>query len=72
MVSGAIYLPLEIYELSRRANVAKWAVFLLNLVIVLYMVYLRVQDRPARDRGGRPAGGSEELREKADPSLRSG
>jgi uncharacterized membrane protein (DUF2068 family) len=56
LVSGAIYLPLEIYELSRRANVAKWAVFLLNLVIVLYMVYLRVQDRPARDRSGRAAG----------------
>jgi hypothetical protein len=37
---------------------------------VFYMAYLRVQDRPARDRDGRPAGGSEEVREKADPPPR--
>ncbi len=48
LISGAAYLPLEIYELSRRANAAKWTLLLLNLVIVLYMVYLRVQDRSAR------------------------
>jgi uncharacterized membrane protein (DUF2068 family) len=45
LISGASYLPLEIYELNRRANAVKWTVFLLNLVIVLYMIYLRVQDR---------------------------
>jgi uncharacterized membrane protein (DUF2068 family) len=70
LIFGAAYLPLEIYELSRKATVVKWAVFLLNLVIVFYMAYLRVQDRPARDRDGRPAGGSEEVREKADPPPR--
>jgi len=51
LISGASYLPLEVYGLSRRASVAKWVLLLLNLVIVLYMAYLRVQDTPARDRG---------------------
>jgi len=57
LVSGASYLPLEIYELSRRASTVKWTVFLLNLVIVLYMAYLRAQDKPARGRAKRRAGG---------------
>jgi len=54
LISGASYLPLEIYELSRRASAAKWTLLLLNLVIVFYMAYLRVQDRLAR-RTGWPA-----------------
>lgn len=57
LVSGASYLPLEIYELSRRATAAKWALFLLNLVVVLYMAFLRVQDRQPHGRARRRAGG---------------
>jgi uncharacterized membrane protein (DUF2068 family) len=57
LVSGASYLPLEIYELSRRASAAKWTLFLLNLVIVLYMAFLRVQDRQPHGRARRRAGG---------------
>jgi uncharacterized membrane protein (DUF2068 family) len=60
LISGASYLPLEIYELGRRASTVKWTVFLLNLVIVLYMAYLRAQDKPARGRDGRPGCGSGE------------
>jgi uncharacterized membrane protein (DUF2068 family) len=61
LISGASYLPLEIYGLSRHANAMKWAVFLLNLVVVLYMVYLRAQDRAARGKGSRSARGPAEL-----------
>ena len=60
LISGASYLPLEIYGLSRRASVTKWALLLLNLMIVLYMVYLRVQDRPTRGRRRRSDNGSRE------------
>jgi uncharacterized membrane protein (DUF2068 family) len=57
LVSGASYLPLEVYGLIRGASAAKWALFLLNLAIVLYMAFLRVQDRQPRGRAKRRAGG---------------
>jgi len=45
MISGAVYLPFEIYELARRAGWIRFAIFAVNLAVVLYMVYLRVQAR---------------------------
>ena len=41
LVSGAVYLPLEIYELAHRASRTKFALLLVNVAIVLYMVCLR-------------------------------
>ena len=38
-VSGAIYIPIEIYELVRHATWIKWAAFAANVIIVAYMVY---------------------------------
>jgi len=52
LVSGAIYLPFEIYELARRPDFVRLAVFLINLAVVFYMAFLRLQ---ARERMGRPA-----------------
>lgn len=57
LLSGASYLPLEIYGLTRHADGLKWTVFLLNVAIVLYMLYLRVQDKPARRRDRQSAHG---------------
>jgi uncharacterized membrane protein (DUF2068 family) len=45
LISGAIYLPFEIYELIRRPDWVRLGIFLVNLAVVLYMVYLRAQDR---------------------------
>lgn len=45
LVSGAIYLPFEIYELFRRPNWIPLAIFAVNLAVVLYMVFLRMQER---------------------------
>jgi uncharacterized membrane protein (DUF2068 family) len=45
LVSGAIYLPFEVYELIRRPDWIRLAIFAVNLAVVLYMVYLRMQDR---------------------------
>ncbi len=45
LVSGAIYLPFEIYELARRPDWIRLAIFAVNLAVVLYMVFLRMQDR---------------------------
>jgi uncharacterized membrane protein (DUF2068 family) len=42
MISGALYVPFEGYELIRRPTTIRLAVLLINLGIVLYMVYLRL------------------------------
>jgi uncharacterized membrane protein (DUF2068 family) len=47
LVSGAIYLPFEIYELARRPDWIRLGIFVVNLAVVVYMVFLRIQ---ARDR----------------------
>jgi uncharacterized membrane protein (DUF2068 family) len=41
LISGALYLPFEIYEIIRRPDAVRIAIFLINLAVVLYMVYLR-------------------------------
>jgi len=43
MLSGGIYLPWEILELIERPTRLHWALFLSNVVIVSYMLYIRVR-----------------------------
>jgi uncharacterized membrane protein (DUF2068 family) len=40
LISGSIYVPLEITELVRHPNPVKWGVLTINLLIVLYMAWL--------------------------------
>ncbi len=50
--SGALYLPFEINELFRRLTIFGVGLFVVNLGIVVYMLYLRLIKRdapPARD-----------------------
>jgi len=42
LISGSIYLPFEVYGLERRPDFFHVAVLVLNLIVVLYMAYLRV------------------------------
>src|SRR6476660_3680399 len=42
LISGTLYVPFEVYELVRRTTLIHIAVLLINLVIVLYMLYLRL------------------------------
>jgi uncharacterized membrane protein (DUF2068 family) len=44
IVSGGIYLPFEIAALVRRPNWLHVAVLLVNVVIVLYLAYLRASE----------------------------
>jgi uncharacterized membrane protein (DUF2068 family) len=41
LISGSIYLPLEVYELFRRSTPVRFSIFFLNIVIVAYMAWLR-------------------------------
>jgi uncharacterized membrane protein (DUF2068 family) len=45
LISGAIYLPFEIYELVRRPDWVPLVIFVVNLVVVVYMAYLRMLAR---------------------------
>jgi uncharacterized membrane protein (DUF2068 family) len=41
LISGCVYLPLEIVELFRRATLIRFGIFTLNVLIVAYMGWLR-------------------------------
>jgi uncharacterized membrane protein (DUF2068 family) len=42
LISGALYVPFEAYELARRPTPVHLAVLVINLGIVFYMIYLRL------------------------------
>jgi uncharacterized membrane protein (DUF2068 family) len=42
LVSGAVYLPFEIYKLAHRVTPLHSAIFLVNVAIVAFMFYLRI------------------------------
>lgn len=41
IISGSAYLPLEIVGLIRHPNPLHWTVLLVNILVVLYMIYVR-------------------------------
>jgi uncharacterized membrane protein (DUF2068 family) len=52
IVSGGVYLPLELYELIHHATAVKAVVFLVNACIVAYLIYFRWN---RRSRAAKPA-----------------
>ena len=45
IISGSIYVPIEVYKLFERTTVMTWLVLLINATIVAYMVYVRLMNR---------------------------
>jgi uncharacterized membrane protein (DUF2068 family) len=45
IIAGSVYLPIEVYELFRRATGMRVIVLLTNLFIVAYLVYVRLLSR---------------------------
>jgi uncharacterized membrane protein (DUF2068 family) len=43
LLSGAMYLPWEMYSLIRHPHPIKWVILLANVAVVVYMIVLRVQ-----------------------------
>ena len=43
LLSGALYLPWELLKIAERVTWDRIAVFVINIVIVLYMLYIRIQ-----------------------------
>ncbi|MDR3748557.1 MAG: DUF2127 domain-containing protein [Acidobacteriota bacterium] len=41
IISGCIYLPIEIYKLVQRPNGSHWAILFINILVVLYIGWVR-------------------------------
>jgi uncharacterized membrane protein (DUF2068 family) len=52
--SGALYLPMELYEIAEKMSPARLSVFLLNVVLVAYLFYV-IADRKKRSVKGEKA-----------------
>ena len=44
LLSGAIYLPFEVMEVAKRANWEHIGILAINLVIVIYMLFIRIRE----------------------------
>lgn len=54
IVSGAIYLPFELYNLIRRPTPGHWIILLINVAVVIYIAWVRWDEIHAR--GVAPSG----------------
>ncbi|HVH85907.1 MAG TPA: DUF2127 domain-containing protein, partial [Terriglobales bacterium] len=51
IISGAAYLPWEIIEVAKHAHhVVRWTVLIVNVLVVLYMIYVRCDSLKGRNR----------------------
>lgn len=55
IIAGSLYLPVEAYEMFRRATWTRGIVFLTNLLIVAYLVYVLRSNRRALSASGGPS-----------------
>ncbi len=44
IVSGGVYLPFEIFELIRRPTPLLWALLITNIIVVLYIAWVRYDE----------------------------
>lgn len=47
-ITGGIYIPFEIADLVRHSTPIRWLILIINAVIVLYMLYLRLEAEEKR------------------------
>jgi uncharacterized membrane protein (DUF2068 family) len=41
IVSGCLYIPVEVYKLVRRPNELHWIILVINILVVLYIAWVR-------------------------------
>ena len=51
LLSGALYLPIELLKVAERASWERLAVLAINLAIVLYMLEIRIREARSREGG---------------------
>ena len=53
-LSGGVYVPIELYELTRHVTWFRFAALVLNLIVVAYMVWLLTENRRRHAAGLNP------------------
>ena len=48
IVSGAVYLPFELYSLIRRPTLVHWIILLINIAVVAYVAWVRWDEISAK------------------------
>jgi len=56
IISGAIYLPYELYSLIRRPTMVHWVILLINICVVVYIAWVRWDEVRGAHRRRVPAG----------------
>lgn len=59
IISGSLYVPIEIYELIKHATLLRAAVLIANLVVVFYLIYVRYSSRRTEQKLDADGRGSE-------------
>lgn len=53
IMSGAVYLPFELYNLVRRPTIAHWIILVVNIGVVVYIAWVRWDEVKGRGRSSR-------------------
>ncbi|MFS4460337.1 DUF2127 domain-containing protein [Bdellovibrio sp. HCB2-146] len=48
IISGAIYLPLEFYEMAKHFTAVKLAITVVNILVVIYLVRVKISDSQSK------------------------
>jgi len=48
IVSGSLYIPLEVIELVRHATPVRWGLLIINLIVVAYIAWVRYDEHVSR------------------------
>jgi uncharacterized membrane protein (DUF2068 family) len=48
IVSGSLYVPMEVFELIRHATPMRWGLLITNLIVVGYIAWVRYDEHQAR------------------------
>jgi len=48
IISGSLYIPMEVIELVRHATPIRWGLLIINLIVVAYIAWVRYDEHMAR------------------------
>jgi uncharacterized membrane protein (DUF2068 family) len=48
IISGSLYIPMEVIELLRRATPMRWSLLIINLIVVAYIAWVRYDEHRTR------------------------
>lgn len=56
IISGCVYIPFELYKVARKPNELHWVILVINILVVLYIAFVRWDEIVSRRRARQTAG----------------